>query len=237
MPAGWAALGAAAIDAGGGYLGQSSANRKNWKIAKAQMAFQERMSNTAMQRRVQDLKAAGLNPILAAKDGASTPAGASATMLSEYPERAASTALQNKVLAEQAKNVKANTKLADSKADALNFVSTLSRFAGDKLEGFLTSAENGNITDFLSGLFQPSSAKRIDEKNMITPKAKERHPTGLQQHWLDTSWKREMSDISQQIGRKQAEIARLRSQDKDTREAYKELQDLRRKRVLIQTGK
>lgn len=65
-------------------LGQQDANSANRQMADAQMQFQERMSNSAYQRATADMKAAGINPMLAYQQGgASTPSGASATMQNE----------------------------------------------------------------------------------------------------------------------------------------------------------
>ena len=75
---GGASLGAASAYLG--YLGQKDINKSNAEQALAQMSFQERMSSTAHQREVQDLRLAGLNPILSANGGSSSPSGAMAVL-------------------------------------------------------------------------------------------------------------------------------------------------------------
>lgn len=66
-----------ALLTGAGSLLTNASNRRQ---AERQMAFQREMSSTSHQREVKDLEAAGLNPLLSATQGASTPGGAMAQM-------------------------------------------------------------------------------------------------------------------------------------------------------------
>jgi len=124
MPALWGAAAAAAIGGISSYMsgkssakGQAKANAQNIALSKKQMEWQERMSNTAHQREVVDLRAAGMNPILTATGGvgASTPTGSTAHVESEEGAGVAS-ALQALTATSQA--ALANAQAAKSKADA-----------------------------------------------------------------------------------------------------------------------
>lgn len=99
----WGAAGGAL-----GALGGMDQNAASAKAARDMMEFQERMSSTAYQRAMKDMRLAGLNPILAGTvGGASTPSGAMPNVVNvaDSAARGVSTAVQ------------AKTALANSQAD------------------------------------------------------------------------------------------------------------------------
>jgi hypothetical protein len=142
------------------YIGQRDSNRHAAKAAEQQMRFQEHMSNTAHQRQVKDLEAAGLNPLLATNTGASSPQGATSQAQNALGAGVTSALetkqmqLNVKRLNQEIKNMKAAEKESREKAKTqqtvqkLNDVNTTSAKQNIDIKG---AAQR--VTDVFNWLF------------------------------------------------------------------------------------
>lgn len=108
------------LAAGGlGYIGQRNANKANIVEAARNRDWQEKMSNTSYQRAMADMKAAGLNPMLAfMKGGSSTPSGAQSQAMQNELGTAATSAMDMRRMSSEYHKVIADTKLSESLAKA-----------------------------------------------------------------------------------------------------------------------
>lgn len=111
----------------GGIAGDLFSAKQSRRNAKRQMAFQREMSGTAHQREVNDLRLAGLNPILSGTGGAgsTSPGGA----MGVVPPMG-STALAGMRIRAEIDNIKALTSLTKTKEGAIKPVSDIGKGLG-----------------------------------------------------------------------------------------------------------
>jgi len=136
MPFPFLQVGTAAASLLGGVI----SNAMNAREAKRNRQFQERMSSTAHQREVADLRAANINPSLRSLGGASTPGGDRAEM-QDFVSKGVSSALAVRMQKAQIDLVSAQAGLA--RTQAADIANTA---AAGRLRGITADADAKEMT-------------------------------------------------------------------------------------------
>jgi len=147
LPPGTMSMVGSAIGGIGSYMGQQSANQANAFQSEKQMAFQKEQRETAYQTAVEDMKKAGLNPMLAYQQGgAGNQPGAQAQMQSSLGAGVKSVA-ENLGKYQELRNQSVQERLINSQIDVADADAVLKRATAitEAYKPGLTQAQTNNI--------------------------------------------------------------------------------------------
>lgn len=163
----WPAIATAAA-AALSYKGQRDTNKANRRMAEEQMAFQHKMSSTAHRRQMEDLQAAGLNPILSGKlGGASTPQGARAEFKNPFEKAiaAAKQVSEMEMMKNQVHKIAQDTRTASALEGSHNATAlkTMSEF--DKNKALIQQIKMETAHNARDYMFLPKGISRLALKH------------------------------------------------------------------------
>lgn len=142
-----------------GYQGAGDVTGAAKREARRNRHFQEYMSNTAVSRRVADMKSAGINPILAASKEASTPSGSMAPTTDRASGAASAVGAmsQGMLLESQVDKIKSETQKVETeitineyRQDWEKFKSNFVKEASGALQDFRNYMNNGGFDKIFS---------------------------------------------------------------------------------------